>query len=222
LTVRVTDDSIDNIPVANPDLQGLVRDLQEAIRQHREVNGRQGFVSNSSLLDQVNQRRWVNSHLPIGWPVMPRGIIPKLVAYAQKITRRLFRWYINPIVDQQNAFNAAVARALERLHARISEDNTLDREAYCSLLGYQEDALLRLIELEHKYLMTQQEFLSLRLEQLEKQLDPSERVFADRIDQLKRSLEQQAQELTSQRAWTRQQLEELRDASSAPHSENDK
>jgi len=43
---------------------------------------------------------------------MPRGLIPKLVAYAKKITRRLLRWYINPLVDQQNAYNAAVTDVL--------------------------------------------------------------------------------------------------------------
>jgi hypothetical protein len=33
--------------------------------------------------------------------------------------RLLLRWYINPIVDQQNDFNAAVVRALAELSAEV-------------------------------------------------------------------------------------------------------
>ena len=39
------------------------------------------------------------------------------VAYAQKATRVLLRWYINPIVEQQNRFNAATARAIVEINA---------------------------------------------------------------------------------------------------------
>jgi len=61
----------------------------------------------------VREHQRVNSHLPIGWPVMPRGLIPKLVAYTKKkITQWPLRWYINPRVDQQRAYNTVVTEAL--------------------------------------------------------------------------------------------------------------
>ena len=54
----------------------------------------------------------ISAHLPILWdvPVVGRG-----VALAKRAVRLLLRWYINPIVDQQNDFNAAVVRALNEL-----------------------------------------------------------------------------------------------------------
>ena len=57
----------------------------------------------------------VNPHLPIGWPKMPAGILPKIVAIIQKVIRRGLRWYINPIVEQQNAYNAAATAVIESL-----------------------------------------------------------------------------------------------------------
>ena len=56
----------------------------------------------------------ISAHLPILWdvPVVGRG-----VALAKRVVRLLLRWYINPIVDQQNDFNAAAVRALNELAA---------------------------------------------------------------------------------------------------------
>ncbi len=60
-------------------------------------------------VDEVNDLWFVSAHLPITWRVPGIGTA---LAYAQKATRVLLRWYINPIVEQQNRFNSAVARAL--------------------------------------------------------------------------------------------------------------
>ncbi|MDQ2807637.1 MAG: hypothetical protein M3Z04_12125 [Chloroflexota bacterium] len=60
-------------------------------------------------VDEVNDLWFVSAHLPITWRVPGLGTA---LAYAQKATRVLLRWYINPIVEQQNRFNSAVARAL--------------------------------------------------------------------------------------------------------------
>jgi hypothetical protein len=80
-------------------------------------------------LEEVWQTAAVNPHLPIAWPAWPKGLVPKVVAFAQKVIRRLLRWYINPIVEQQNRFNAAVAEALHllgrevsRLQAQLAQD----------------------------------------------------------------------------------------------------
>ena len=80
---------------------------------------------------------------------MPRGLIPKLVAYAKKITRRLFRWYINPLVDQQNAYNAAVTDALATLRAQ-NDGLASQSEALGARLEHgQGEVLLRLQRLEN-------------------------------------------------------------------------
>jgi hypothetical protein len=69
-------------------------------------------TSEPTSLAILRQRQSVNSHLPIGWPTMPRGLLGKADAIVKKVVRRLLRWYINPIVDQQNRFNEAVVTAL--------------------------------------------------------------------------------------------------------------
>lgn len=103
------------------EIRAILADLQEEIRRHRLALGDLGAAPRPDPLTRVRECQTVNPHLPIGWPVMPRGLLPKLGAYAQKITRRLLRWYINPIVAQQNAFNAAAVDTLATLQARIDE-----------------------------------------------------------------------------------------------------
>lgn len=75
-------------------------------------------------LADLRRRAWINSHLPIGWPRMPAGFWAKARAVAQKALRRLLHWYINPIVDQQNAFNASLVTALDDLCTRIAAVST--------------------------------------------------------------------------------------------------
>jgi hypothetical protein len=66
-------------------------------------------------VDEVNDLWFVSAHLPITWRVPGPGTA---VAYFKKATRVLLRWYINPIVEQQNRFNSAVARALVEMTAQ--------------------------------------------------------------------------------------------------------
>jgi hypothetical protein len=74
----------------------------------------------SSPLVKLQSLQWVNPHLPIGWPVMPKGLLPKAAAYAKKIVRVALRWYINPLVDQQNDYNEAVAASFRTLCQEIA------------------------------------------------------------------------------------------------------
>jgi hypothetical protein len=76
-----------------------------------------------SALTEAMDAAHISAHTPILWdvPVVGRGI-----ALTKRVVRLLLRWYINPIVDQQNDFNAATVRALsdlaaenERLRARL-------------------------------------------------------------------------------------------------------
>lgn len=57
----------------------------------------------------------VNPHLPIAWPTWPPGVVPKLTAAAQKALRRGLRWYIEPVVEQQNTFNRASVDTTQEL-----------------------------------------------------------------------------------------------------------
>ena len=62
-------------------------------------------------LDEIELNRVVSAH----WPLQGRTIPQRIVALINKVVRRYLRWYINPIVEQQNAYNDAVARALRLL-----------------------------------------------------------------------------------------------------------
>ncbi len=101
------------------EIKAILAELQEEIRRHRLALGDLGALPPPDPLARIREKQAVNPHLPIGWPVMPPGLIPKLVAYAQKIVRRLLRWYINPIVAQQNEFNAAATDLLASHQARL-------------------------------------------------------------------------------------------------------
>jgi hypothetical protein len=118
-------------------IQEIVAELQAEVRRYqpdspaephvpREI-GRDG-EGDSDPLARVRLYQHVNSHLPIGWPDMPPGLLPKLRAYAQKIVRRLLRWYINPLVDQQNLFNTAVTEVLAELSLRTERQERLLQE----------------------------------------------------------------------------------------------
>jgi len=77
------------------------------------------FRELTAIMERLEETKWVNPHLPIGWPVMPRGLFPKLSAYSKKIVRIALRWYINPLVDQQNKFNSTAADELTMLAREI-------------------------------------------------------------------------------------------------------
>ena len=82
----------------------------------------QSLSEMQAALQDVNAHARVNSHLPLLWEDMVVGRLRSLV---QRLVRRLLRWYINPIVDQQNVYNAASANALTLLsaeNARLRSD----------------------------------------------------------------------------------------------------
>ncbi|MGC8873064.1 MAG: hypothetical protein ACP5SI_01280 [Chloroflexia bacterium] len=64
-------------------------------------------------LEEVRAHQGVSAH----WPIVWRTPIQALFAFLQRSIRLALRWYINPIVGQQNAFNAATERTLRLLSA---------------------------------------------------------------------------------------------------------
>lgn len=105
-------------------LDSVVADLQAEIRRHRLALGESGILERPDMLARVRQTQWINPHLPIGWPELPKGFFPKIKVYVKKVARRLLRWYINPLVEQQNAYNTAVSEALSHLYSVISDNQT--------------------------------------------------------------------------------------------------
>jgi hypothetical protein len=99
--------------------------LRAEVKARREKLHGSELSELRALVRQVNERWNVSAHLPITWGSPP--VIGRAIAYAKRVTRLLLRWYINPIVEQQNNFNAAATRALLQTNAYLEQ---LTREQY--------------------------------------------------------------------------------------------
>ena len=107
---------------ASPDVATILGDLREQIRQrraHLAVNDPNdphalGLAELRRSVEVVNEVWFVSAHLPITWDMRVFG---RLLAYTKRVVRVLLRWYINPIVEQQNRFNSATARAITVMNA---------------------------------------------------------------------------------------------------------
>lgn len=83
-----------------------------------------------SAVDEAARLCVVNAHWGIATDT---PVIGAALVYARRTMRIGLRWYINPIVEQQNEFNEAVVRALHELKAenddlrarldRVTRDN---------------------------------------------------------------------------------------------------
>src|SRR5687768_1574768 len=60
---------------------------------------------------EVESLRAVTAH----WPLAGQTPRERGAAFVQRVVRRALQWYITPIVQQQNTYNAAVTRALQLL-----------------------------------------------------------------------------------------------------------
>lgn len=103
-----------------------LEELRQAVRARRNRAYSSELGELRALTKQVNELWNVTAHLPITWggpPLIGRGI-----AYLKRITRLLLRWYINPIVEQQNNYNAAVTRALLQTNAYLEQIARSDAE----------------------------------------------------------------------------------------------
>jgi hypothetical protein len=96
----------------------------EAIREG--VVQRAGYASRSEVpplgaaspvADAADLAR-ISAHLPV---TPDLRLIGPVIGLARRGLRLGLRWYINPIVEQQNAFNESVVRALAALDARQGE-----------------------------------------------------------------------------------------------------
>jgi O-antigen chain-terminating methyltransferase len=155
----------------------VLQRLQEEVRQQRQrpQADRRGTGTPQSgdklytALEEIHATRTVNPHLPIAWPKWPPGVWPKIVAVTKKVVRRLLRWYINPIVEQQNAFNAAVTRVLEEFgrnaqaQARLMQNERTESETRLAQLRSEWEA-------NSNRQQEEQEIIHLRLQRLERKL----------------------------------------------------
>ena len=96
---------------AQIDVAGILEGLRAEVRARRLA---QGQAEEQPLerdlrrsLDEIELHRVISAH----WPLLGKTVPQRIIALINKLVRRYLRWYINPIVEQQNAYNDAVARA---------------------------------------------------------------------------------------------------------------
>jgi hypothetical protein len=72
----------------------------------------------ANAVDEVQRCATVSAHWGIASDV---PVVGGLLVMFRRVLRILLRWYINPIVEQQNRFNQATVRALWEL--RLENEN---------------------------------------------------------------------------------------------------
>ncbi|HEX2913681.1 MAG TPA: hypothetical protein VH186_22950 [Chloroflexia bacterium] len=107
------------------DVARELEQIRNEVKARREKLHGSELSELRSLIRQVNERWNVSAHLPITWGGPP--LLGRALSYVKRVTRLLLRWYINPIVEQQNNYNAAVTRALLQTNAYLEQ---LTREDY--------------------------------------------------------------------------------------------
>ena len=92
-----------NSQLPTPNSQSLVQ--QRALA---EPPARFPDLELRALEPQLGLREQVSAH----WSLPATTLPQRVIALVNKLVRRYLRWYINPIVEQQNAANAATTVAL--------------------------------------------------------------------------------------------------------------
>lgn len=114
--------------LATDDVAAILEALRQAVRAQRAAQGAGELGTALSAIErelhhaaeQLEITRVVSAH----WPLEGRGLYERGWVLVHKVVRRALRWYIPPIVAQQNAFNAAAARAIHLLiesHAELRD-----------------------------------------------------------------------------------------------------
>src|SRR5258706_2498963 len=113
------------------DVGVILEALRVEVRSRRLAQGRaEPSPAERDLqraLDEIELYRVISAH----WPLLGTTLPQRVVALCNKLVRRYLRWYINPIVEQQNAYNDAVARTLRLLaeaYAELGQQGDESRE----------------------------------------------------------------------------------------------
>jgi len=120
--------------------QQLRQIIDDARRRHASnLSGTDVSPASAAAFYDIQRHMVVEKHATINWPP---GLLRKAIALYHKIMRRLLRWYINPIVSQQNQFNAATLRAVQTILSDL-HDVRAEQQAQITALSEQLAALER-------------------------------------------------------------------------------
>lgn len=94
-------------------LRDEVRAERQALAAEEEHNGANTALERElqRCAEQLEYTRIVSAH----WPLVGRNLPERMLFLVHRLVRRALRWYINPIVEQQNEFNTIAARTMRLL-----------------------------------------------------------------------------------------------------------
>ncbi len=94
-------------------LRAEVRTRRQALLSAEETDPTRSAIERQlqRSAETLEITRVVSAH----WPLESRSPVQRGVHLVNKVVRRFLRWYINPIVEQQNAFNDTATRTLRLL-----------------------------------------------------------------------------------------------------------
>jgi hypothetical protein len=99
------------------DVATILETLRAEVKSQRAAQGDPSATDDAlaravrRAAEELEYTRVVSAH----WPLEGRTLYERGWAFVNKVVRRYLRWYINPIVEQQNAYNDASTRAIRLL-----------------------------------------------------------------------------------------------------------
>ena len=106
------------LPSEARDVAKTLDAIRSAVRKnagYSSVDEVPSVSTSATMTAELAELATISAHLPVAWNTPIAG---RALAYAKRGTRLLLRWYINPIVEQQNAFNEALVKAIATLDDR--------------------------------------------------------------------------------------------------------
>jgi 2-polyprenyl-3-methyl-5-hydroxy-6-metoxy-1,4-benzoquinol methylase len=121
MNIKIDDDNID--------VKDIMKQLKQNISKREYVDDiltnieskQANHVNLTELESKIYHlnRIWnYSAHQPLS---SHRKVVGKFVTFIKKVQRKLIKWYINPIVDKQVAFNAETVRIFNELHDTLNQ-----------------------------------------------------------------------------------------------------
>ncbi|MEZ4523719.1 MAG: hypothetical protein R3A46_19090 [Thermomicrobiales bacterium] len=106
----------DSYREAGARVQAVVEDVRQALERRAASAPAANRAGIERSLSEARRLSNVTAHWGIApsWPVF--GQLEVLI---KRVMRIALRWYINPIVEQQNAYNLAILAALYEIEAQL-------------------------------------------------------------------------------------------------------
>lgn len=150
------------------------------------------------------------------WQLHPQPLTSgfPVVGQVKETANSLTRWYVQPLVEQQNSFNAAVVQALHALAA--SADQHADLHAQAAMRRFERNELL--IEQTRDAMQTDREVVQQIRNHLETDLREQQRTILEAqqlIDYLRQRIEADEQRIERNRYLLEQLVQHLHDLDEA-------